>query len=106
MPDMTPRDAEAAVERVRSALIAKQLSTDHPQLTVTFSAGLALVMTDESFERCIERADVALCAAKAGGRNRTAVSRGAAPANIGAVAAIPQTTERGKGHSAVSPTSA
>jgi diguanylate cyclase (GGDEF)-like protein len=106
MPETTLRDAEAAVERVRSALTSKQLSTDHPQLTITFSAGLALVMTDESFERCIERADAALYAAKAGGRNQTAVSGGAAPANIGAVAVVPQITDRGCGHSVVSPTAA
>ncbi len=84
MPDTTLSDARAAVERVRTALSLKQVSADHPQLTVTFSAGLALVMTAESFERCIERADEALYAAKAGGRNRTEVHDGAVPPDDGA----------------------
>lgn len=81
MPETTLSDAKAAVERVRAALSFKQVSADHPELTVTFSAGVALVTTEESFERCIERADLALYAAKAGGRNRTEVHRGVPPAN-------------------------
>ena len=89
MTETTLRDAEAAVKRVRCALNPKRLSTDHPQLTVMFSAGLALVMTDESFERCIERTDAALYAAKVDGRNRTVASGGGAPANISAVAEVP-----------------
>jgi len=52
----TLSDARATVEHVRTALSLKQVSADQPQLTVTFSAGLAIIMFTEFLARCIERA--------------------------------------------------
>lgn len=55
--------------RIRQRLAQSVLVPNTPDLTVTFSAGLAAYETAETLHGCIERADKALYAAKAAGRN-------------------------------------
>jgi len=63
-----------AVERLREHLAAQRLSPGAPELKLTFSAGLALRKTGETTAQLLERADRALYAAKAQGRNRNVQS--------------------------------
>jgi diguanylate cyclase len=68
----TSRDvARIATERVRQAVEAHGWEHLAPGLKVTMSAGVAEFAADENIEQLMRRADVALYAAKAAGRNRT-----------------------------------
>ena len=60
-----------AVERLREHLASQRISLGAPELRLTFSAGLALRKTGETTAQVLERADRALYAAKAQGRNRS-----------------------------------
>ena len=60
-----------ATERVRQAVEAHDWNRIAPGLTLTMSAGVAEFNSSESIEGLIARADKALYAAKAAGRNRT-----------------------------------
>ncbi|HYR25820.1 MAG TPA: GGDEF domain-containing protein, partial [Aquabacterium sp.] len=71
--DTTPQLANMGLERARSVLQAAPLLPDHPELQVSFSAGLTGYLDIETLDVCIERADRALYAAKSDGRNRTVI---------------------------------
>ena len=71
--DTTNEQANVGLERVREMLSQACLSPAVPDLRTTFSAGLTAYDCTEPLDLCIERADRALYAAKAGGRNRTVV---------------------------------
>ncbi|TAL17962.1 MAG: GGDEF domain-containing protein [Aquabacterium sp.] len=58
-----------ALDRLREALAARRLCPAAPQLQVTFSAGVAEYRPGEAIEQTLARADQALYAAKAAGRN-------------------------------------
>ena len=58
-----------ALDRLREALAARCLCPAAPQLQVTFSAGVAEYRPGEAIEQTLARADQALYAAKAAGRN-------------------------------------
>jgi diguanylate cyclase (GGDEF)-like protein len=63
--------AEIAAERFRRAVEAAVIDDGHGvSIPVTTSLGVATLQSAESIEACLERADRALYAAKAGGRNR------------------------------------
>lgn len=74
MPTMEIKSAFAAMDRLRACVAALEFeSGDHPSFHVTVSFGLTLLDPDASVETSIERADKALYAAKATGRNRIVV---------------------------------
>lgn len=67
-----PGEPNVAVERLREALAVAEASAQVPHLRIAFSTGLTLYIPGEQIDDMVERADRALYAAKAGGRNRTA----------------------------------
>jgi diguanylate cyclase (GGDEF)-like protein len=76
--DVTTAEAEGILERLRKAM--RELEPVRP----TFSAGITQPVGGESLEALLRRADAALYAAKAAGRNRSVV---AGPGYGGATAA-------------------
>ena len=69
LPDTPPEAARLVVERLRAALIDRAVAASVPALRVSFSAGVAAFGPHEQAHAVIERADQALYAAKAAGRN-------------------------------------
>lgn len=63
-----------AMGRLKDALSKAQLCADMPALAVTFSAGVAEHHPEEPIARTLQRADEALYAAKAAGRDRCMLS--------------------------------
>lgn len=62
--------ARGAVDRLRRAVETHDWGAFTPGRSITLSAGLACAQPDESVQQLVSRADAALYAAKAGGRNR------------------------------------
>ena len=71
MPGTSLPEALQGIERLRKQLAQPDVWRDHPDLRVTFSAGVAFFHTEETLMQTVERADAALYAAKQQGRNRT-----------------------------------
>jgi len=63
-------DGVALAERLRAAIAALRLDTANGALTLTCSFGVSEHKAGESIDDLLKRADVALYAAKTGGRNR------------------------------------
>jgi diguanylate cyclase (GGDEF)-like protein len=63
-------DTVARAERLRAAIAALRLDTANGVLTLTCSFGVSEHKAGESIDDVLKRADVALYAAKTGGRNR------------------------------------
>lgn len=76
LPETRVDAAQGAVERLRAAVEAIDLAVSGTRVPLTLSAGIAVLAGDEPFEETLKRADEALYAAKAGGRNRVVVSGG------------------------------
>lgn len=80
MPDVTPDLASEIAERVRNATAdpAFTISADGLTIDVTVSIGFAVLNEVESVFEMVKRADDALYASKASGRNRVTVATEAA----------------------------
>ena len=69
--DLSKRSAAGVAERIRASFEASRFATDRGIAETTLSAGVAISGIDgEPFEVVLKRADDALYAAKAAGRNR------------------------------------
>ncbi|WP_067733309.1 diguanylate cyclase [Novosphingobium naphthalenivorans] len=74
MPGADITKGTAILEKIRTEFAAATFQCeDHAPFHVTVSAGLTMLAPDVSVETSIDRADKALYAAKAAGRNRTQV---------------------------------
>lgn len=71
LPETPPGDPNVGLERLRRALAETAASVSVPELRVAFSAGLSRYRDGEAVGDTVDRADRALYAAKAAGRNRT-----------------------------------
>ena len=71
LPGTGPAEALHCVERMRESLARASLVDIAPDLTLTFSAGLAACEAGQPVDTVIECADQALYRAKQAGRNRT-----------------------------------
>ncbi len=67
-------EAAQVAERLRHALADTPLNCDAGEIGITLSAGVALHVPGESLDSFIARADAALYAAKAAGRNRISLA--------------------------------
>jgi diguanylate cyclase (GGDEF)-like protein len=72
LPD-TPHDSAVTIlDRLRAIIADLDWSAFSPGMRVTISAGVATLRPDETEDKFLARADTALYAAKARGRNRSA----------------------------------
>jgi diguanylate cyclase len=62
--------AAKAVDQLRASIAAKAIVVEGKSIPVTISAGVSLILADERVGNLVRRADEALYAAKAAGRNR------------------------------------
>lgn len=70
LPDMTAESAAQALDRLRAIVADLDWSAFSPGMKVTLSAGIATLKAEETPDTLLARADSALYAAKAKGRNR------------------------------------
>jgi diguanylate cyclase (GGDEF)-like protein len=70
LPETTEESAARTVDRLRAIIAALDWSAFSPGMRVTISAGLATLRANETSDNFLARADSALYAAKAKGRNR------------------------------------
>lgn len=78
--DSDAANALGLLERVRANVQAMALACGGRSLRVTVSIGVALSRPGEPMDRVLERADIALYAAKSQGRNRVVLQGDGAPA--------------------------
>lgn len=71
LPFTTDFDAKLIAERIRKACSAKSFSIEGKQHRITVSVGVSAVMPDTTRESTVQRADLALYAAKNAGRDCT-----------------------------------
>ena len=72
LPDMGTDNAVRALDRLRAIIAELDWSAFSPDMTVTISAGVTTLKPEETPDTFLARADSALYAAKARGRNRIA----------------------------------
>jgi diguanylate cyclase (GGDEF)-like protein len=72
LPDMPSDGAARALDRLRAIVADLDWSAFSPGLNMTLSAGVATLRPGETTDSFLARADSALYAAKAQGRNRIA----------------------------------
>ena len=72
LPDMASEGAARALDRLRAIVADLDWSAFSPGMKVTLSAGVATLKPEETPDTFLARADSALYAAKARGRNRIA----------------------------------
>ncbi|WP_342315722.1 diguanylate cyclase [Lysobacter sp. FW306-1B-D06B] len=70
LPDTQLREALCVAENLRAAVNCRPLSIDNRLFSTTLSLGVAELHHGESVEKLLERADAALYASKAAGRDR------------------------------------
>ncbi|MBR0754441.1 GGDEF domain-containing protein [Bradyrhizobium jicamae] len=74
LPELSQESATRALDRLRAIIADLDWSAFSPGLNATFSAGVATLRANESPDSFLARADSALYAAKARGRNRVAAA--------------------------------
>lgn len=80
LPETDAQQAMIVAERIRAATAADGIDTEKGPVKVTISVGIAVVQSgDDALDALIRRADQALYAAKAAGRNRTMLFGSSAP---------------------------
>jgi diguanylate cyclase len=72
LPNMSAEQAAYALDRLRAIIADLDWSAFSPGMKVTISAGVATLNPNETSDTLLARADSALYAAKAQGRNRIA----------------------------------
>jgi diguanylate cyclase (GGDEF)-like protein/PAS domain S-box-containing protein len=77
LPHVDRRSALVVAEHIRTAVARERVQTESGQVGVTLSAGVAAARDEDSLDTLVSRADRALYAAKAAGRDRVV----AAPAD-------------------------
>ena len=70
LPDMSTENAVRTLDRLRAIIADLDWSAFSPDMSVTISAGIATLKPEETPDTFLARADSALYAAKAQGRNR------------------------------------
>jgi diguanylate cyclase (GGDEF)-like protein len=71
LPDTSVENAQALAERIRASVENTPANTGGQQIAVTISIGLSAIHPeDRNDQQALERADLALYAAKHSGRNR------------------------------------
>lgn len=70
LPDTEPQAAAMVLARMRSRIAAHPFSSGEAPLSISFSGGLTRALEAETIAQAIARADAALYAAKAAGRDR------------------------------------
>jgi len=70
------QNAASVIERLRLTIAGKLIEIDGHTISVTISAGVARVISDERIGKLVRRSDEALYSAKIGGRNRVVVHNG------------------------------
>ncbi|MER2604193.1 MAG: diguanylate cyclase [Siculibacillus sp.] len=73
-------DAYHEAERLRLAIQARVIEVPGSTLSVTVSIGVAELAAGQNIDQLLKNADVALYAAKTGGRNRTVAAQASPPA--------------------------
>lgn len=101
-PATSVEEAAGRADTVRRALDESRILSEGQELHVTVSLGVAQALPAEKSSSLIERADIALYAAKEGGRNRTCWHDGVGPQPFDR----PQPESPRLGSSAVKPASA
>jgi diguanylate cyclase (GGDEF)-like protein len=72
LPDMGTENSVRALDRLRAIIADLDWSAFSPDMKVTISAGVTTLKPEETPDTLLARADSALYAAKARGRNRIA----------------------------------
>jgi diguanylate cyclase (GGDEF)-like protein len=70
LPDTTVQEAAQMLDRLRMIISELDWSAFSAGMRVTISAGVTMLRKDENTDTLLARADRALYASKAGGRNR------------------------------------
>ena len=73
LPDTSLEKAFDVIDRLRKKIEIHAIDLDHKTISVSVSAGIAL-LTDAGYENCLNEADKALYRAKHAGRNQVRVS--------------------------------
>jgi diguanylate cyclase (GGDEF)-like protein len=75
--EISPETVQETAERIRDAVASTQLQLNATSISLTISLGVALAdASDRDIQDIVERADLALYAAKGAGRNRVMVADG------------------------------
>ena len=82
LPRMAGHKAKFVIDRQREKIEHAVLKIDRQELSVTISAGVAEVLPGDTIAKVLARADEALYAAKAAGRNQTCLEDGGATVRV------------------------
>ena len=80
--DTGPRNAAAALERIRQSLEAVTLDYEGNEHDVTISGGIVAISREDTLEKIYARLQATLRTAKSHGRNRTTVDNGDGPETL------------------------